>query len=570
MDDPLELRKLIAIARPWVPLVIVVVLATGAVAFVVSNFQQKVYEAKATLIVGQALSATNPDYSQILVAQDLSSTYAAIAETRPILDRVIEGLGLGISSTELAERVRVDAPRDTTLLFVSAQDTDPARAAAIANELGNRLIDASPTIQGRAAEFQTSIDKDLAATQALIDASQARADALAAIPNRAAPQERELESLEGRLASLRATFAGLLSFSSGSATNLLTVVEPADLPTSPVWPRTLLNTLLAAGLGLMAAVGIAFVVVHLDDSIRDPDRVEQVAGLSTLGSVAVIPSAGGRREIYQLVSLLYPRSGPAETYRTLRVNIEFSSVDAPLHSLLVTSAAPGEGKTLTASNLAVAFAQAGRDVILVDADLRRPGAHLVFALPNAAGLTTLLRDESARLSSIAQPTEQANLRIVTTGPLPPNPAELLGSHRMQAVLATLRENADLVIFDSPPLQAVTDAAILSSFVDATVLVIDASRSRRRVVRLARDTLSRAGAHVIGAVLNRVRSQPHYGYGAFYEPAADAGGLGVDVTSAAMPRSRSAARPSPDPADDQLVRDAPASTPAKRSRISPRL
>ncbi len=138
-----------------------------------------------------------------------------------------------------------------------------------------------------------------------------------------------------------------------------------------------------------------------------------------------------RSEIYRLAALLYPRSGVAEAYRTLRTNIEFASVDAPIRTLLVTSSIPGEGKTITAANLAIVFAQAGRRVLLVDADLRKPGVHVVFDLPNAHGLTTLLRSDEVSLDAIAQATEQDNLRVLTTGPLPPNPAELLGSQRMR-------------------------------------------------------------------------------------------------------------------------------------------
>ena len=225
-----------------------------------------------------------------------------------------------------------------------------------------------------------------------------------------------------------------------------------------------------------------------------------------------------RSEIYRLAALLYPRSSVAEAYRTLRTNIEFASVDAPIRTLLVTSSIPGEGKTTTASNLAVVFAQAGRRVLLVDADLRKPGVHLVFDLPNTHGLTNLLRNEHADLDAVAQATEQDNLRVLTTGPLPPNPAELLGSQRMRSVLEQLEAGFDLVIFDSPPLQAVTDSAILSSFLGGTLLVIDARRSRRRVVHQARESLDRAGARVLGAVLNRIPTKtltPYAGYGGVY-------------------------------------------------------
>jgi capsular exopolysaccharide synthesis family protein len=194
-----------------------------------------------------------------------------------------------------------------------------------------------------------------------------------------------------------------------------------------------------------------------------------------------------------------------ESYRTLRTNIEFTSVDAPIRTLLVTSTAPSEGKTITAANLAVAFAQAGQRTILVDTDLRKPGVHTVFRLPNVTGLTTMLRTDTVALDSVARATEQANLRIVTTGPLPATPAEMLGSHRMRAVVEQLKAASDLVIFDAPPSRAVTDAVVMSSYLDATLLVVDAEHTRRDALRRSRDALERAGAHVLGVVLNKAKN-----------------------------------------------------------------
>jgi capsular exopolysaccharide synthesis family protein len=265
----------------------------------------------------------------------------------------------------------------------------------------------------------------------------------------------------------------------------------------------------------MVAGGIAFVLHYLDDSIRDPDAVQEVAGLSTLGTIARMRGDRDRSEIYRLATLLYPRSSIAEAYRALRTNIEFSSVDAPIRTLLVTSSIPGEGKTTTAANLAVVFAQAGRRVLLLDADLRKPGVHLVFDLPNSHGLTALLRDDQKHVDTIAQATDQDNLRVLTTGSLPPNPAELLGSQRMRTTLARLSASFDLVIVDSPPLQAVTDSAILSSVVDATLLVIDAGRSRRSAVRLACESLAKSGTTVLGVALNRAPDRAHSNYTGYY-------------------------------------------------------
>jgi len=499
-----DLRRQTAIVRAWLPLLVACVLLAAGAAFLLTSLQQKVYEAKATLIVGQSLSAVNPDYNQLLVSQRLSTTYAVVATTRPILESVVAELGLDSSADELRGRVVADTPQNNTLLTITARDADPARAAAIANALADKLIAASPAIQGREIEFQTSIDADLKGTQDQITATQARAEALMGLAKRTAAQDAELATLEGRLVSLRSTYATLLSYSSGTGSNLLTVVEPAVAPTSPVSPRPLLYTLLAAVVGLLVCAAIVFVIEYLDDTIKSSSDVQEVLQLPTLGVVARMKGERGRSEIYRLVTLLKPRSAAAEAYRTLRTNIEFASVDAPIRTLLVTSSIQGEGKTVTAANLAVAFAQAGHRVLFVDADLRKPGIHVIFNLPNAHGLTTLLRSDEVSLDAIAQVTEQANLRVLTTGPLPPNPAELLGSQRMRVVLDRLKAGGDLVIFDSPPLQVVTDSAILSSVVDGTLLVVDAGHSRRGVVRESREALDRAGASVLGAVVNRVR------------------------------------------------------------------
>jgi polysaccharide biosynthesis transport protein len=510
-----DLRRQIAIVRAWFPLLVASVLLAAGAAFLVSNQLPKAYEAKATLIVGQSLSAVNPDFTQIQVSQRLSTTYATVATTRPILDGVIAQLKLGVTSDELLKRVRADAPLDSTLLNVVAQDADPARAAAIANALAEQLIAASPAVQGSQADFQASIDANLKATQNQIRTTEAQVEALSGLSNRTAAQDANLATLEGRLVSLRSTLATLLSFSASQASSLLTVIEPAVPPAEPISPRPLLNTLLAAVLGLLVAAGIASVAEYLDDRVKDADAVQETSGLSTVGTIARMKGDRSRSEIYRLAALLYPRSGVAEAYRTLRTNIEFASVDAPIRTLLVTSSIPGEGKTCTASNLAIVFAQAGRRVLLVDADLRKPGVHLMFDLPNTHGLTTLLRDERVDLGTIAQATEQDNLRVLTTGPLPPNPAELLGSQRMRATLDRLKTGADLVILDSPPLQAVTDSAILSSFVDGTIFVIDAGHSRRRTVRLGREALAKGGGNVLGAVLNRIPVEAHSDYSPYY-------------------------------------------------------
>lgn len=211
-----------------------------------------------------------------------------------------------------------------------------------------------------------------------------------------------------------------------------------------------------------------------------------------------------------LIALRDPQSPAAEAYRTLRTNIQFSSLDKPLHTLLVTSTAPDEGKSTTLANLAVTMAQAEQRVILVDCDLRRPTLHTLFNLPNQVGLTSvILREETAPLPLLE--TSVPGLSLLASGPLPPRPADLLGSRRMEALIARLRDEADMVLFDTPPVIAVTDAAVLATRLDGVLLVLQAGKTRRDRAREARRLLEKVKANIVGVILNNARQEAGYGY-----------------------------------------------------------
>jgi len=208
-------------------------------------------------------------------------------------------------------------------------------------------------------------------------------------------------------------------------------------------------------------------------------------------------------KLNELITVSEPHSPISEAYRTLRTNLDFASLDQALKTLVVTSAGVGEGKSTTLANLAVVSAQAGRKVVLVDADLRRPAMHKLFGLGNEAGLTTLMMDESAFSSPPLQASGIEGLSLLTSGPLPPNPAELLGSRRMEDVIAALAEGADQVFFDTPPVVAVTDAAVLATKVDGVLLVISAGKTRREYARTAVHRLAQINARLVGSVLTNV-------------------------------------------------------------------
>lgn len=202
-----------------------------------------------------------------------------------------------------------------------------------------------------------------------------------------------------------------------------------------------------------------------------------------------------------LITLADQRSPISEQYRTIRTNIQFSMVDSQFKTFVVTSSGPGEGKSTTAANLAVVFANSGNRVLLVDADLRKPTVAKTFALSNHQGFSTLLTDRESHVTQLAQPSGVENLSVLTSGPKPPNPSEMLGSIRMGQVMEQLRESYDLIIFDMPPVVAVTDAQIMSSLVDGTILVVREGVSDKRAIIKAQQLLDMVNANLLGVVYN---------------------------------------------------------------------
>ena len=202
-----------------------------------------------------------------------------------------------------------------------------------------------------------------------------------------------------------------------------------------------------------------------------------------------------------LITLTDPRSPAAEAYRTLRTNLTFAALDKPIETLIVTTAAPDEEKSTVIANLAVTMAQGERRIILVDADLRRPGLHGIFGVANDRGLTTMIVEETAIDDPPLIDVGVDNLWLVPSGPLPPNPADILGSRKIERAIAAFKNRADIVLFDAPPVASVTDAAVLGTKVDGVLLVVCAGHTRREHAQRAKDVLERVHVRIVGAVLN---------------------------------------------------------------------
>jgi len=277
-------------------------------------------------------------------------------------------------------------------------------------------------------------------------------------------------------------------------------IERAADPEEPIKPRKAINTALAGLVGLMLTTVFLVIRESMDNTVRTAEDLEKLIGVTAIGYIAEMQSKD--MEGVGLYVSKQPRSPISEAFRSLRTNIEFSAIDKPIKTILVTSPEPETGKTTVGANLAMIFAQKGRRVLLLDADLRRPHVHRVMNLQNRVGLTDLLLNNQNYQDVIHQIEGNEGLSVVTSGSLPPNPAELLGSTRMENIVADLGKNMDLVVIDSPP-SIVADAQVLAAKVDAVLLVIQPGKSQKVATKATIDILNRANARIIGVVINRI-------------------------------------------------------------------
>lgn len=514
----MELRHYTNVLLKWWWLIAAAVAVAVVSSYLGSLATPKTYQSRTTLMVGTVLQNPNPNQAEIYTGQALAQSYSDLVRREPIMRAVLTSLNLPWDWAVLQNMVSSRVVPGTQLIEIAVLDTDPQRAKVLAEEVANQLIKQSPSgtnpekdaqqqfIRQQIDELQTNI-KNANGEIRQLDQTIAQATSARQIQDARARQE----SLQQQITTWQSTYAQLLTNLQQSSTNFLQVVEEAQTPTSPVGSGTMTNVLLAAAIGLVLAGGAAFVLEYLDDTIKSAEDVQQVMGVTTLGGVARID---GDDYTSKLITVTQPRSPTSEAYRMLRTNLQFSEVDHPLQTLLVTSANPEEGKSLTAANVAVVLAQAGRHVTLVDADLRRPTQDTIFKLNNARGLTTILLDTSVTLADVVQNTPIENLKVMTSGPVPPNPSELLGSKRMGYLIEALQKQSDLIVFDSPPVLAVADASVLATRLDGVLLVVDAGHTRRPLARRAAEALQAVNAHLLGVMLNRVDAKAK-GYGYYY-------------------------------------------------------
>ncbi len=563
----MDLRGYLGLVWKWAWLLALgTALAAGA-AFGFTRTLEPTYQSTTTLMVTQATNAVGPSFTDLQAAERLARTYGQVIVTRPVLLSAAQAMGLEATYDQMLTMVDVEIVRDTQLIKVSAEHPDPAVAARVANQIASEFIRQND--QSQLARFQTSKESlDLQIRQ-LEGAIAERTTALQALSSQ--PPSAEVEArraaLQRETSDLQQNYSALvrnadeLRMQEARAINSVTVVEPAVEADLPVRPNLPLNTLLGAIVGLMLAVGAALLAEHLDDALRTPERVGQKLKLPTLGVVSRFGRGGdGAFNMLPVLDALLSaqkpdpqRSQAVEAFRTLHVNLRFSSLEQPLRALAVTSSVPSEGKTTTAANLAIVLAQAGTRVILADADLRRPSLHKLFELENTVGLTSLLLEDEQPPVLPLHDTPVPGLRVLTAGLIPHNPSELLGSPRLLRVMDWLQSQADLVIVDAPPVLAVSDPILLAASADGVILVVDASTTRAGAVLAAKEALDRVPARMLGVVLNKVSARQggyYSSYHRYYQsetpaaPAAVANGSVDGHQGAAIVESNGRSSPEP--------------------------
>lgn len=398
----------------------------------------------------------------------------------------------------------------TNVAQVQVTSTSPSLAARAANAYADAYVSVSSQ---RFLNTQLTAEKQI---QAQINALSANASNLqgqlsngsggssqSAISSQLTGIYTQIAALEGQLSSLQQATA---EAHSGGV-----IISAASVPTSPSSPKPFQDAIIALVIGLIVGIGIALVRNLLDDRIRTQAELEHVTG--NLPVLGLVPDIGEWRDSASttLIAAEHPKSPTAEAYRALRTSIQFLSLDHPIRTLQVTSPAAGDGKTTTAANLACTIAQAGQRVILASCDLRKPRLHEFFGVPNTVGFTSVLVGHADLDQALVRIQGTNLLHLLPSGPIPPNPSELLGSSKAQELLSALGERADVVVVDTPPVLPVTDAAVVASQVDAVLLVATASKSTRRDVTRAMSSLGRVAAPLVGVVFNRASDLDSYAY-----------------------------------------------------------
>lgn len=496
--------QLLQLARKWWWLLVTAAILAGVTCSIILSGLSPTYRATATLVVGQTISNPNPTSAEIYLGQQLASEYAAIGMRDPVKGRVREALGIA----ELPDYSVRPLP-DSQLIEVSVVDADPKRAQAVANELADQLVLESPTatntsgvaspefIQSQLSYLEGKIKET---QQDLSDLQTEIADLVSAADIQDA--QLRVTGLQEKLTTLQTNYASLLSSSRLGANNYVQVLEEAKVPTVPVGPSRPIIIALASVLGLVIGGAGVFLMEALDDSLKTPEEISRVLGSKVIG---YLPNHArqswrwfpwnrnrGDRSMQDPVDMIYD---------LLSTNLWFLLSGEKVKTVLITSLQPGSGKTTTALRLARHLARNGKKTILVDADLRQPGAQAAMDIEMSPGLGEVLRD-GMPIVDVLRESEGGMLSVVPSGNEIGNPAHWFEQQRVKLLGEELAAMADVVLFDSPP-SIVPETLVLAAALDAVILVVEPGRIQETEARQLVEPIQRTGVRLLGIILNRI-------------------------------------------------------------------
>lgn len=529
----LELRDYLGVLRrrKWfiiLPTVVILVAAITA-----SLLTTPIYEAASDVMI-QSNKRSSVIADVAMPAEDPTrelQTQIQVITSRPVAEETAKRLQLNVSPEAIQARVTAQVLGQTSIIRVRARDASASLARDIANGVAATYIDlrrkaALDSFAQQANDLQKKVD------EATVEVQQRDSELADAISRARGEKTTDTgsQALVATLTNRREQAAAVQSFwktaldklqiQSNLQTSSAETVAPATLPSAPVEPKLSRKVIFALTIGILLGAGIAFLVEYLDDSLRSKQDAEKAFGAPILGMIPRAQSWNDRRSA-MLLSVKDPASTTAEAYRSVRTNLQFALLDSGSRVVLVTSPSASEGKSTTAANIAVVLAQSGKSVIIVDCDLRRPRVHKFFELRNTEGVTTAILAERPLVDLLQRPRiagAPPSLLALTSGPIPPNPADLLGSARVSELIETLGTLADYVVIDSPPIVPLSDAAVLAPKTDGVIIVAKAGQSSRRASAQASEKLEAVGSTILGVVLNEVTpnfGEPGYYYDYYY-------------------------------------------------------
>lgn len=550
----MELLQYWKIARKWWWLIGLSTLLFGLGGILYAQRQVPIYRTTATMIINPAAPSALLPYTDNFSVQALANTYTEFMRTNSFAQLVAEQMDNVVTPATIQDALSLRYVEGTQIFRITATHTDPAVAQSIANTVAETLIAENLARQRNQQqqaqnqlneEAQREVERLTELQSVLQQEAEYYSDRMAvlegeirALEDSPRSEERDTRILELRdelirsrsaridvLGSLAQTQTTLAATANTGTINVDTavVIDQAPLPATPQPGQTRQLIILGFLGGLMAGAGLAWLLEYTNYTVRSPEELDTYYGIPTQGAIGTSAAHSQRGPSTQtLITLHEPRSPISEAFRALRTSVRMANAVKPMRRLLLTSAGPSEGKTFVATNLAVSLAQEGKRVILVDADLRRPQVHKAFAMTSEPGLTNWAVDDSVQIDAVVRPSVVPNLSVLTCGIIPPNPAELLGSERMSELIQAMDEQADIVLYDSPPAATVTDAVILATQMDGVLQVVRAGITRIDMIQRCKTLLERIEVHILGPVLNGVRASDlgyyanYYYYGSYYQ------------------------------------------------------